>query len=91
MELLFEIVMIVFLDAAMLFLICTVFKADETKRKSYRFLSGTLAMGFLCGVVAQIIFGRNVAMMILMYLGFILSYSSFVFTFPERGQLDESC
>lgn len=89
MQLLFEIVMCVFLDAAMLALLLTVFKAETAAKKGYRLGSGTFAVGSLCGAFAQILFGGSIAVMVLFALGFMLAYTAFVFTIPDRRKHDE--
>ena len=89
MELLLEIVMCVFLDAAMLVLLLNVFREETAAKKRYRLVSATFAIGFLCGTLAQILFGGSIIVMVLFALGFMLAYTAFVFTVPERRKHDE--
>lgn len=90
MQLMFEIVMCVFLDAAMLVLALTVFREDGAKRKSNRLVSSTFSIGFLCGIFKQFLAGGNVAVMVLLALGFVLACAAFLRTFSGRNESNES-
>ena len=50
-----------------------------------RFASATMALGFVCACVGEFLAGINVALLILSFLGFMLSYTAFVFSFPRRN------
>ena len=89
MELLLEIVMCISLDAAMSVLLLNVFREENATKKKYRLVSGTYAIGFLCGALAQMLFGGSIIVMVLFALGFMLAYTSFVFTVPEGRKHDE--
>ncbi len=91
MELLFEVLMSVMLDAAMIVLILKLIKMPGEKRKNYRVLSGTFAAGFIFGIAAKCLFAQSHLVTILFAVGFILAYTAFVFTFPEKGQKHEGC
>lgn len=91
MELLFEVLMSVMLDAAMIVLVVQLIKMPAEKRKNYRLLSGTFAAGFVFGIAAKCLFCKNNFVAILFAVGFILAYTAFVFTFPEKRRQHEGC
>lgn len=89
METVFEIIMDVLLDAATLFLVLHLIKIADCEKKSYRLVSGTFAVGFAFGVAAECIAKDSAAAVILYALGFMLAYTAFVFTFPEKRKHNE--
>ena len=89
MELLLEILMGVLLDAAMLLLVLHLMKATNAERKHYCFLSGTFTAGFLCGIAASYLAGSGYIVLTLFAIGFMLSYTAFVFSFPVKRKHHE--
>lgn len=90
MELILEIIMGVLLDAAMFILVINLLKARDGEKKKYRLLSVTFAVGFVFGITSKKCFvGGNYAVIILFALGFMLAYTAFIFTFPEKRKRHE--
>lgn len=89
MQSVLEIIMNVFLDAAMLFLVLHLLKTQDCKKKNYRLASGTFAVGFALGAVAKCFSKGNPSSIIMYALGFMLAYTAFVFTFPEKRKHNE--
>ena len=81
----FSILMAVMVDAATFVLVLKL-ATDASSRNGWtRFASATMALGFVCTCVGEFLTGINVALLILSFLGFMLSYTAFVFSFPRRN------
>lgn len=89
MEMVLETIMDVLLDTAMLILILHLVRTPDGNKKGFRFASITFAVGFAFGIVAKCIEKGTFAAVILYALGFMLAYTAFLFTLPERGTHDE--
>ncbi len=90
MELIFEIVMGVMFDIAMHLLVLRLAKQEEQDRGKCRFISITFGIGFLLGIIAKCLAGGDYIVLALFALGFMLSYTAFLFTFPEKEKHNES-
>ena len=78
----FNIIMAVIATAVLVLKLAT----DAIARNGWtRFASATMALGFVCACVGEFLAGINVALLILSFLGFMLSYTAFVFSFPRRN------
>lgn len=86
MESFFEILTVLMLDAAAAVLIFVILKADTLPKSAYRFSATAMALGFLIGTVGKRLLDENYPVMLLFALGFMLSYTAFVFTFPQRSK-----
>lgn len=90
MKLVLEILTGVLLDAAMLVLVLHLLKAPEEEKRGCRPAALTFAVGFALGTTAQCLAGESPAAVILCALGFMLAYTAFLFTFPEKRKRHES-
>ena len=86
MESFFEILTVLILDAASAVLIFVILKADTLPKSAYSFSAAAMALGFLIGTVGKRLLDENYPVMLLFALGFMLSYTAFVFTFPQRSK-----
>ena len=84
-----EIVMGIFLNAAALSEIVSVISDSPETLRQKRFVSLTLAVGFLLGVITECVRNNNMTALILFALGFMLSYAAFILTVPEKRKLSE--
>lgn len=83
MELVFELITTALFDLSMLLLVLHLAAdKDRTNRSFYRFLSASFGVGFLMSTAANRIANGSIADLVLLMLGFMLSYTAFVFTFP---------
>ena len=92
MEQVLELGMVILLDAATFILLLNLLKNLNLEEHvcRLRLVSGTFAIGFALGVAAKFFDGGSCAAMILYALGFMLAYTAFVFTFPEKRKCHES-
>lgn len=84
-----EIVMGIFLNAATLSEIVSVISGSPETLRQKRFVTLTLAVGFLLGVITECVRNNNMTALILFALGFMLSYAAFILTVPEKRKLSE--
>ncbi len=89
MELVLEIVMGVLLDAAMGILVVHLLRSSREEKKSCRPDALTFAVGFAFGAVSKCFAGGSCAAMMLYVLGFMLAYTAFLFTLPEKRKPHE--
>lgn len=89
METIIEAIMGVMFDAAMVLLIMRLLGAEKEEKKKYRFISAVFAVGFLLGTISKCLSGGSPLTLILFALGFMLSYTAFVFTFPGKRNQNE--
>lgn len=80
----FNILMAVMVDAATFVLVLKLATDASARNGWMRFASATMALGFVCACVGEFLAGINVALLILSFLGFMLSYAAFVFSIPRR-------
>ena len=90
MKSVWEIIMIAMLDSAMFILLLNILKRPCTERKTCRFAAGTFAVGFALGVVEKCLEKGSIAAMILYALGFMLAYTVFLLTVPEKRKRNEN-
>lgn len=83
MEITLELIADIFVDIAMAILLWNLISKKGKRIPCARLLSATFGIGFIIGTVAAGIRGIN-AFIIPDALGFILSYTAFLFTFPGR-------
>lgn len=84
-----DIVMGIFLNAAALSEIVSVISGSPETLRQKRFVTLTLAVGFLLGVITECVRNNNMTVLILFALGFMLSYAAFILTVPEKRKLSE--
>lgn len=84
-----KIVMGIFLNAAALSEIVSVLSGSPETLRQKRFVTLTLAVGFLLGVITECVRNNNMTALILFALGFMLSYAAFILTVPEKRKLSE--
>ncbi len=90
METIIEAIMGVMFDAAMVLLIMRLLgAAEKEEKKKYRFISAVFVVGFLLGTASKCLSGGSPLTLILFALGFMLSYTAFVFTFPGKRNQNE--
>ncbi len=80
-----NIIMAVMVDIATAVLVLKLVTDAIARNGWTRFASATMALGFVCACVGEFLAGINVALLILSFLGFMLSYTAFVFSFPRRN------
>lgn len=85
-----EIIMAALLDSAMLILLLSTLKKPCAEKKDNRFVSVAFAAGFALGVVGKYLEKGSIAAMVLYALGFMLAYTVFLFTFPEKRRRNEN-
>lgn len=85
-----EIIMVAMLDSAMLILLLNTLKRPCTEKKNSRFVSVAFAVGFALGIVGKCLEKCSIAAIILYALGFMLAYTVFLFTFPEKRKRNEN-
>lgn len=90
MELIFEVIMCVLFDAAMLVLVLRLCNSDKSKIKDCRLISGTFALGFLFGIVEKCLTHGSFTATVLLVLGFVLACIAFALTFSEKRKDNES-
>ncbi len=83
MEITLELIADICVDIAMAILLWNLISKKGKRIPCARLLSETFGIGFIIGTVAAGIRGIN-AFIIPDALGFILSYTAFLFTFPGR-------
>ena len=83
MEITLELIADICVDIAMAILLWNLISKKGKRMRCARLLSATFGIGFIIGTVAAGIRGIN-AFIIPDALGFILSYTAFLFTFPGR-------
>ena len=88
MEKLFELLMVISLDAAMLVLVCLTIKG-KINRSYARLGALTMGVGFVLGVGARCIDGVNL-LLIPDALGAMLSYTAVLMSFPGK-KAEEAC
>ena len=76
--------MCVMFDGAMGFLILRSLQCAHTEKRRYRIADGIFALGFLLGLAAKYLAGGSWIVLTLLALGFMLSYTAFVLTVPEK-------
>ena len=84
-----EIAMSAAFDIAMLFLILKSADSAGGDKALYRFMSATFGIGFLTGIISICLLGGSYTVLTLDALGFMLSYTAFVFTFSGKKNHDE--
>lgn len=89
MELVLETLMCVMFDGAMGFLILRSLQCARTGKRRCRIADGIFALGFLLGLAAKCLAGGSWIVLTLLVLGFMLSYTAFVLTFPEKRKHGE--
>ncbi len=90
MELIFEVIMCILFDAAMLVLVLRLCSSDKPKIKDCRLISGTFALGFLFGVIKKCLTRGSFTVTVLFTLGFVLACIAFALTFSEKRKSNES-
>lgn len=83
MEITLELIADICVDIAMAILLWNLISKKGKRIPCARLLSATFGIGFVIGTVAAGIRGIN-ALIVPDALGFILSYTAFLFTFPGR-------
>lgn len=83
MELALELITDICIDIGMAILLFTLIRKSGKRIPGARLLSATVGLGFVFGTIAAGMRGIN-AFVIPDALGFILSYSAFLFTFPGK-------
>ena len=83
MELALELITDICMDIGMAILLASLIRRGGARVPGARLLSATVGLGFVFGTIAAGMRGVN-AFVIPDALGFILSYSAFLFTFPEK-------
>lgn len=89
METIIEAIMGIMFDAAMVLLIMRLLGAEKEEKKKHRFISAVFVVGFLLGTASKCLSGGSPLTLILFALGFMLSYTAFVFTFPGKRNQNE--
>lgn len=84
-----EIFMGIFFNAAIFAEMTSIIGSIGNNSVKSRFITLTFATGFLLAVIYQCVKGANIIALILFALGFMISYASFIFTFPEKGKRRE--
>lgn len=74
----------VFLDLAMLVLVIKLATDSAAINKWVRFAALTALFGFVCAGVGEYFAELGVGLLVLTFLGFMLAYTAFVFSFPRR-------
>ena len=82
MDKIFEFLMAVALDAAMLILVVTLAKKEKTIAHA-RLIAVTMGIGFILGVIGRCIDGVNL-LLIPDALGAVLSYTAILLTVPAK-------
>lgn len=78
-----EVLTCVMLDAAMLVLVFNLAYRRANGNKTERFISASMGLGFLACCISKAVSTGGYAVLVLAALGFMLSYSAFVFTFSQ--------
>lgn len=91
MESIFEIIMSVFFDAALLLLICHLTKHESNEKGKYCLIFGSFAIGFLIGAVEKFVFVGNPVAFALYVFGFMISVDSFAMIVSKKSEKNESC
>ncbi len=91
MESVFEIIMSVLFDSAVLLLILHPSDFESKKRSGKPLLFGSFALGFLFAAIETFAFGKSPAAFALFVFGFIISAEAFVVTFSKKSEKNESC
>lgn len=89
MEKWLESLMAVSLDAAVLSLILCLVRDAGARGIRTRLTAAAFGIGFLLGVVSNVLMDGSRLVLMLFALGFMLSYTAFVFTFPEARKRHE--
>lgn len=84
MNFLLEIVMGIMLDAAMLVLVIKLACKKDKSGAGDRFAATAMGCGFLVYCILKAVICMNYAVLTLAALGFMLSYTAFVFTISEE-------
>ena len=84
-----EIVMGALFTAAMGIFVFRVAKATDEEKRHCRFTAAAFAAGSAFGVAAEWLAGDGCAAAMLYALCFMLAYTAFVFSFPEKGKPHE--
>lgn len=79
-----EIVMGALFTAAMGIFVFRVAKATDEEKRHCRFTAAAFAAGSAFGVAAEWLTGEDCAAAMLYALCFMLAYTAFVFSFPEK-------
>lgn len=91
MESVFEIVMGILFDAAVLCLVLRLENHEGEKKNGQLFLFGSFALGFLFGMVEKFMFGGNSVAFVFYVFGFIISADYFAMIFSKKSEKNESC
>ena len=89
MELVLEIVMGTLFAAAMGIFVFRVVKATDEEKRHCRFTAAAFAVGSAFGVAAEWLVRESCAAAVLYALCFMLAYTAFVFSFPEKRKPHE--
>lgn len=84
-----EIVMGALFTAAMGIFVFRVAKATDEEKRNCRFTAAAFTAGSAFGVAAEWLTGEGCAAAMLYALCFMLAYTAFVFSFPEKGKPHE--
>ena len=76
-------------DIAMLYLILKSAGSDGGDKAVCRLISAAFGVGFLTGIISVCLFGGSYTVLVLDALGFMLSYTAFVFTFTGKKKHNE--
>ncbi len=91
MESVFEIIMGVCFDAAVLLLILHLAKHESNEKGKYGLLFGSFAVGFLLGAVKKFAFGGSPVAFALYVFGFMISVDAFATILSKKSEKNESC
>mgnify|MGYP004556497369 CR=1 FL=1 len=81
---------LVMFDLGILLMIINIMRNKMSDKAVYRFISLGFAAGFIAETVSRYIHPGNTALFCLSVIGFMLSYTAFVFTFDVKGIKNEN-
>ena len=90
METVFECLMLLAFIIAMCVLIYRFAKDKSTNIKAERAIAWTMAVGFVLGVVKELIFPPVRWVLALYAIGAILAYTAAAFSYPYHGEAEDS-
>ncbi len=84
MNITLEMIIGILLDIAMLLFILNIVHKINSRNTTERFTALTMGVGFLIYCISRAIAGESYALLIPGALGFMLSYTAFLFTFSQE-------